>query len=209
MFDFNLNFLCRKIPCNLKMQNILEGIVIKWSYLVNDIVIDTSSKMFNGAHHPTPLSELNFWNNRLSNLQNVYNQLSEDKRKMVGLILQNVDSVYYSAFRQTFQKTVTSLIQARDTTMYLNALSEHFLAFEKIYFHECGPLIEPLLHCLCLMWAHSKYYSSHWITFFRMIGNMLIQQSTRNLDPETMFQADVEDVLVNITETISVFEYFK
>lgn len=165
--------------------------------------------MFSNDIHPTPLAEIHFWNNRYLNLQNVYNQLIEENRKMVGMILEKLDSVYYGAFRQTFQQTVTALIQARDNSLYINALTEHFLTFEKTYFHECGILIEPMLHCFCLMWANSKYYSNHWMNFFRMFGNLLIQESSKNLDPETMFQADVEDVLQKITETISVFDYIR
>lgn len=191
------------------MQNILEGIVIKWSYLVNDIVTDSSSKLFNNGASPLPIAEVQFWHTQYQNLHNVYKQLVEDKRKMVGLILGKIDSVYYSAFRQTFQRTVAALVRARDNSLYLNPLSEHFLAFEKINFHECNALIEPMLHCFCLMWAQSKYYSNHWIDMFRMVGNLLIQESSKNLDAETMFQVDVEDVLLKLNETLQVFEYYR
>lgn len=193
----------------METQNILEGAVIKWSYLVNDIVSDASTKLFTNNNHPTPANEVHFWNIRLANLQNVYYQLIDEKRKTIGMILQALDSVYYSAFSQTFQQTVTSLIQARDNCLYLNGLMQYFLTIEKTRFHECAPVIDPMLHCFCLMWARSKYYSNNWTYFFRMVGNLLIQESSNNLDPGTIFQADVEDVLIKISETIAIFEYYR
>lgn len=200
----------RQMPCELQMQNLLEGLVIKWSYLINDIVKECiSDNLFSNGQNPLPMDEVHFWLNQYKNLYNVYEQLMQNERKMVGLILKKVDSVYYRAFRQTFQQTVTALVRARDNSLYLNSLSEQFLAFEKINFHECHQLIEPMLHCMCLAWARSKYYSNRWINMFRMVGNLLIRESSKNLDGETMFQVDVQDMLLKLNETIKVFDYYR
>lgn len=183
--------------------------MIKWSYSVNDIVKDSSNDLFSGDHQPLPMTEVQFWCNRYRNLQNVYNQLVDEKRKMVGLILNKVKSVYYSAFRQTFQRTVAALVRARDNSLYLMALSNHFAAFERLNFHESSPLFEPMIHCFCLMWAQSKYYSNNWVNLFRMVGNLLIQESSKNLDAETMFQVDVEDMLQKLSDTLKVFDHYR
>lgn len=225
-YDFIVNFYSlllrsnRTMICDLKMQNILEGIAIKWSYLINDVIIDKSEKFFNTNNGralaspapapPTPSIEIAFWNERLANLNNLYAQLTERRRKMVGQILEKITSVYYAAFRQAFQHTITALVQARDVCIHLNALSGQMQAIENVVFHECRPLIRPMLHCLCLMWRESKHYpSANWPLLFKMIANMLIEESTRNLDPDTLFQNDVEDTMMKIDETVVILKYFK
>lgn len=209
--------------CDLKTQNILEGIAIKWSYLINDVVIDTSAKFFNASDGqsssssalpapppPTPSTEITFWNERYANLDNLYGQLTEKRRKMVGQMLEKISSVYYTAFRQAFQHTITSLVQARDVCIHLNALNGQLHVFQNTIFHECAPLIRPLLHCICLMWRESKHYpSANWPLLFKMIANMLIEESTKNLDPDTLFQNDVEDTMMKIDETVVILKHFK
>lgn len=202
------------------MQNILEGIVIKWSLLINEIIIDTSEKLFNintissssiqPLSPPIPTAEYTFWNMRYSNLNHLYTQLTDYGRKMIGSALEAINSVYFNAFKQAFQNTVTSLTQARDVRIYLNALEPFTKSFETVNFHECRPHIKPLLHCMCIMWAHSKYYiPTNWVTLFKMIANMLVEESNRNLDSIALFQNDVEDGLQKISDTISILEYYK
>lgn len=207
------------MECNLKMQNILEGIAIKWSYLINDVVIDTSEKFFmikrdgqltTMPSPPAPLTEITFWNERHANLANLYAQLVEPRRKMVGQMLEKISSVYYTAFRQAFQHTITALVQARDVCVYLNALTEPIHAMQNTLFHEWGPLIRPMLHCLCLMWRESKHYpAANWPLLFKMMANMLIVESTKNFDPDTLFQSDVEDTMMKIDETVIILKLFK
>lgn len=203
--------------CDLKMQNILEGIAIKWSYLINDVVIETSEKVFNSSDgqllalsSPTPSAEITFWNERFANLGNLYAQLSEKRRQMVGRILEKISSVYFAAFRRAFQHTITALVQARDVCIHLNGVAASMHAFQSTHFHECGPLVRPMLHVLCLMWRDSKHYpSANWPLLFKMIANMLIEESSRNLDPDTLFQNDVEDTMMKIDETVVILRHFK
>lgn len=203
--------------CDLKMQNILEGIAIKWSYLINDVVIDTSEKFFNSndgpllaSSSPTPSAEITFWNERSANLGNLYAQLSEQQRQMVGRILEKISSVYFAAFRRAFQHTITALVQARDVCIHLNGIAAPLHAFQCTHFHECGPLVRPMLHVLCLMWRDSKHYpSANWPLLFKMIVNMLIEESMKNLDPDTLFQNDVEDTMMKIDETVVILRHFK
>lgn len=203
--------------CDLKMQNILEGIAIKWSYLINDVVIDTSEKVFNSndgqlvaSSSPTPSAEITFWNERFANFGNLYAQLSEQRRQMVGRILEKISSVYFAAFRRAFQHTITALVQARDVCIHLNGIAAPLHAFQSTHFHECGPLVRPMLHVLCLMWRDSKHYpSANWPLLFKMIANMLIEESTKNLDPDSLFQNDIEDTMMKIDETVVISRHFK
>ena len=199
----------RTASCDMKTQNVLEGCVIKWCYLIDGIITDNPEKLFENGSHPTPCTEYTFWRKRFSNLDNIYHQLTDNKRKVIGLVLEATNSVYFAAFKQLFQKTVASLAQAKDIQIHLNAFSHRTQAFEAMDFIESRPLITPLIHCACVMWSLSPYYSSHWATFFRMMGNMVVEQATKSLNPDALFQGDVEDGLIKVAETIEIIEIYK
>lgn len=194
----------------MKLQNMLEGIVIKWSCLINGIVIETSEKLFDGNANPTPAAEYTYWNNRLVNLENLYAQLTENNRKMVGVILEEIHSVYYSAFRQTFQNTVAALTQARDVHIHFQAFLKCTQFIQSNHFLECTAYIKPMLHCMCIMWSQSMYYPhENWAFLLKMIGNMLIEESMNTLDAESLFQNDMEDSITKINDVIDILNHYK
>lgn len=198
------------MACDIKLQNLLEGIVIKWSYIINDIVIETSEKLFHNDAQPMPHDEYTFWNNRLANLGNLYAQLTENNRKMVGVILEKIESVYFTSYRQSFENAVAALTQAQNVTIYLNAFSKYTHLFQSNHFLECGALIKPMLHCICIMWSQSIYYpKENWPRLFKLIGNMLIDESMNALDAETLFQNDIEDNIMKITEIVAILNLYK
>lgn len=194
----------------MKLQNLLEGIVIKWSYLINDIVTETSAKLFQNGAQPLPSDEYTYWNNRLANLENLYAQLTENNRKMVGVILEKIQSVYFMAFRQSFESAITALTQARNVSIYLNAFAKHTHNFQSNHFLECGTLIKPMLHCMCIMWARSIYYpNDSWARLIQMMSNMLIDESMNALDAETLFQNEIDDTILKIIEIVTILNTFK
>lgn len=103
------------------MKNSLEGIVIKWASQINDVLKESSNIIFKD-NHPVPSAEIEFWNLRLKNLENIYNQLIDDRIKAVARILEAIDSVYFTAFRTTFKNIVGALCEVRDITLYINPL---------------------------------------------------------------------------------------
>lgn len=198
------------MACDIKLQNLLEGIVIKWSYIINDIVIETSEKLFHNDAQPMPNDEYTFWNNRLANLGNLYAQLTENNRKMVGVILEKIESVYFTSYRQSFENSVAAFTQAKNVTIYLNAFAKYTHLFQSNHFLECGALIKPMLHCMCVMWSQSIYYpKENWPRLFKLIGNMLIDESMNALDAETLFQNDIEDTIMKITEIVAILNLYK
>lgn len=77
-----------------------------------------------------------------------------------------------------FSSSQTALAEARDITLYLSPLLKHFIQFEDTDFSESKPLLKPLMHVVCLVWANSTYYrtSSKLIVLLRQICNLIIQQ---------------------------------
>lgn len=54
---------------DLYLKSAIEGVVIKWAYLVNDVVTHESSTAFDNGQNPTPYVELEYWSTRLANLR--------------------------------------------------------------------------------------------------------------------------------------------
>lgn len=69
--------------------------------------------------------------------------------------------------------------------------------------------IRPFLYCICLLGANSKYNkNSRNAELFRMIINLLIQESRKNLSP-SVFQCDPDEGLQRISAVMDVLEYFR
>jgi len=193
------------------MKNSLEGIVIKWAFQVDEVLKETSLTLFEKNAHPTPTAERKFWENRRKNVMNIYDQLKDPRVKKIGSILEQINSVYFTTFSTTFKNIVTALHEANDITLYLKPLQTHFDRIENAEFLEIEEKLRPFYHCICLTWAHSKYYglNSRMIVLFRMINNMMISIATRYLDPDSLFKKEPDESLVNLQKVIKILEEHK
>lgn len=211
LMKFSLNIFFRfsdQTALTLVMKNKLEGMVIKWVHQIDDVL---NKKPINMATNPVPSVEYNYWTERHSNLENIYSQVSAEGINTILMILKSIDSVYYSSFHSIFQRNMSSLNEARDIRVYLNALAPRTEQFESVDFNKVKPLIEPLIHCICLTWANSIYYCTkdHWTRYFSMVSNLLIRESIKYLDSSSIFQGDMDESLSRMEETIYILEYFK
>lgn len=75
------------------------------------------------------------------------------------------------------------MTEAHEITIYLKTLEKHFELLENTHFSEVDVLLLPLMHTVCLVWSHSRYYcnSSKIIVLIKEICNLLIQEVCENL----------------------------
>lgn len=61
--------------------------------------------------------------------------------------------------------------------------------------------IKPLMHCMGLLWANSRYYcvSERIVNLFKEVANMIITSCTDSLDPGSIFQGDPEEMHKKVT----------
>lgn len=87
----------------------------------------------------------------------------------------------------------------------------HFESFEKGDFLENEEKIRPLYHVICLIWSRSSYYglNSRISTLLRMINNMMIEDSSKFLDPGSLFQGEPDESLVTLGKVIDVLRGYK
>ncbi|KAJ8682462.1 hypothetical protein QAD02_018254 [Eretmocerus hayati] len=196
---------------DLYLKSAIEGVVIKWAYLVNDVVTHESSTAFDNGQNPTPNVELDYWSARLTNLKYIFDQLREERVRKMAVILEKTDSAYYPCFKTLFTNVVSSLTEAKEIALYLSPLAKCFKAVEEVDFSEAKPLMAVLIHSIGLAWANSKYYqnSSKLIIMIRQICNLLIQEARRFLDPTLIFQSDVDEAQQRVQISKEVLEEFK
>ncbi|XP_014225178.1 dynein beta chain, ciliary [Trichogramma pretiosum] len=196
---------------DLYLKSAIEGVVIKWAYLVNDVVTHESSAAFENGQNPTPYVELDYWSTRLANLRYIFEQLREDRVRKMAVILEKTDSAYYPCFKTLFSNVVSSLTEAKEISLYLSPLGKVFKQVEEIDFAEAKPIMASLIHMIGLAWSNSRYYqsSSKLIIMLRMVSNLLIQEARSFLDPSLIFQSDVDEAQQRVQISKDVLEEFK
>ncbi|XP_049855418.1 dynein beta chain, ciliary-like [Schistocerca gregaria] len=195
---------------DLYLKSAIEGVIIKWATQINEAVKEESSDAFENGQHPTPAAEILFWNNRLKNMENLYHQMRDPRVVDMASILELTDSAYFPCFKSMFRNVVAAVAEARDIVIYLKPLQKYFDQLENTIFCECQPILWPLMHTVCLVWANSRYYcnNSKITVLIKEICNLLIQEAIKYLDQSTIFQAEVEESYDKILKCIDTLELF-
>ena len=111
--------------CHAKLRNAIESIVNRWCIQINEVLQKNDVQKARpevSGRQLTPDIEIAFWQMRHENLENIYEQLQQDKCRTAALLLERIASVYSGSFRTTFRSLVTALEEARDITLYLKPL---------------------------------------------------------------------------------------
>ncbi|KAJ9598678.1 hypothetical protein L9F63_010627, partial [Diploptera punctata] len=196
---------------DLQLKHDIEGVIIKWVKLIDDVLKEDSSCAFEREANPTPRFEIEFWNSRLKNLECIYDQLRDPRVRKMASILELTDSAYLPSYKKYYHGVVGAVTEARDITLYLKPLVKHFDTFENTEFKDAEPLIRPLIHVVTLVWANSRYYCvpSKIMTLIKEITNMLIQEATKFLDPTSLFQGEVDETRDHVAKCIRVFNVYR
>lgn len=195
---------------DLVLKASLENTVTKWSNVCNEILKQSSTIAFAGGNNPSPSVEVEFWKARLKNLEFIYDQLRDPRIKQVAKYLEMTKSAYFYTFKNMFKDIVAGVIEARDVCLYLKPMIPHFSNFEDGELFDNEENVKPLVHCMGLVWANSKYYCANekMVILFREIANMMIDASNRILDPSSVFQGEPDEMHEKIDKTIKILELF-
>ncbi|KAL3274198.1 hypothetical protein HHI36_015614 [Cryptolaemus montrouzieri] len=195
--------------CDLYLKSAIEGVVIKWASLINDVLVNDSAEKVGNVVNPVPSYELEFWTLRLKNLWYIYDQLKESKVRSMASILEITNSAYFSCFKNQFKNVVIALAEAKEINLYYKPLEVHLTTFEETDFSECIPLLEPLMVVLGLIWANCKYCDqSRIIILLKQICNLLILEGKKFLDPTTLFHSDIDEAMQRVRLCIETLKHF-
>ena len=110
-----------------------------------------------------------------------------------------------------YKNVCSSLKEALDITAHLKPLVPHFKSIESAEFSELTKLFPPLMHAVCLVYANSEYYNSpaRIIILMQEICNLLMSLVKKHIDPETVFQIEVEEALDKVNLSLITLKEFK
>lgn len=68
-----------------------------------------------------------------------------------------------------------------------------------------------LLLTVGLVWGHSKYFHTldNMTLLFQLLHNSVIECATRTIEPDSLFQGDVDEALRKIKVNINHMEYYR
>ena len=195
---------------DLQLKTMIESLVIKWSQHVNEVLKQDSAKALQTGF-PTPFAELQFWEERVTDLQCIYDQINEDRVRKMAIILEKTGSTYWPAFKTMFRNVVASLAEAQDILVHLKPFKKHLEMVAGANFDDVQRLLRPMMHCVCLIWGHSKYYCSaaRIIVLRQELCNLLIKSARGYLGGSSIFQMEPEEGLVKATQVVDVLQYFR
>ncbi|GCB69230.1 hypothetical protein scyTo_0001016 [Scyliorhinus torazame] len=189
----------------------VESVIIDWSHQISEVLKRDSSEPLLKGCNPNPNVELEFWKNRCTNLECIYDQLRSRKVQLMVQLLERMESSYFPVFKTMFSDVVAALTEARDINLHLKPLQRYFEDIENVEFNEVKPLISCLMHLMCLIWTRSKYYNTpaRIIVLLQESCNLLIQQSRIYLNPEDILKGEVEESLSKLRDSVDTFCLFK
>ncbi|XP_032992214.1 dynein heavy chain 9, axonemal-like [Lacerta agilis] len=189
----------------------IESAVIEWTHQIQGVLKRESSEPLLQGQDPSPKVELDFWKSRFEDLQCIYSQLKARRVLTMMELLDRVQSTYFPAFRSIFRDVEAALVEAHDINVHLKPLEHPLEEIENVEFNELKPLLNRVLHVVCLIWATSKYYSTpaRIIVLLQEICSLLIQQARTYLNGEDLLKAETEESLGKVQTTFDIFNYFK
>ncbi|KAK3590847.1 hypothetical protein CHS0354_024585 [Potamilus streckersoni] len=189
----------------------IESVVIEWVHQIRDVLKQDSSQPLLEGLNPTPFVELEFWKNKSTNLECIYEQLRDPVVRKMAELLEKLGSSYFITFKQIFRDVVEALKEAQDINMFLKPLRHHFEDYEQAEFDESIKLLRPMIHAVCLLWANSDYYNTpgRIIVLLQEICNMIMNQAATFLEPADLFKGEVEETIDKVRKANAVLRAFK
>ncbi|XP_072501166.1 dynein axonemal heavy chain 9 [Notamacropus eugenii] len=190
---------------------VIESTVIKWSHQIQVVLMRESSEPLLKGENPTPKVEVEFWKRRCDDLEYIYNQLRAIKVRGMATLLNRLQSSYFPAFKAMFRDVIAALREAQDIYVHLKPLQRHVENIENMEFSEVKPLVGPLLHIICLIWATSKYYCcpARIIVLLQEMYNLFIQQACTYLSPEDLLKGEIEESQRKIQVVMDILNFSK
>ncbi|XP_011314378.1 dynein beta chain, ciliary-like [Fopius arisanus] len=192
-----------------ELKSNIEDTIAKWSFQIKQVLAESSTDIKSDSH-PLPTAEIEFWRLRLKNIESIYEQMKDPRVKKMVSLLQVTESPYLNSFEILFKNIIAAVVEARDIYLHLRPLQSHFEVMEGLDLDEFQSNIKPLMHCICLAWANSRYYSTstHIITMLSQVVNMLITQASKFLDPSSLFEGDINDTLKKVVSVVELTQHF-
>lgn len=192
--------------------HILEACITTWTKEIKGVLKQEPDAKLNEGRNPGPLTELDFWAKKASDLNAIYDQLCSARVRKVVKILELSKSTYYPAFSRLCNEVANARVQANSNVKHLKPLRKHFERIGKgsdvigLVSH-----FKPVWHLLLLIWKHSPYYNtaSRFVVLVREICNGIITEAHRYLSGSGILEMESNDASERLRKSIQVCNAFK
>ncbi|CAM9264977.1 unnamed protein product, partial [Hapterophycus canaliculatus] len=215
-----------------ELMHVLESTLITWTKQIKNVLKQEPEALLPPApggrqinhqqhqqerlHHPEPLEELDFWEQKAADLNGIFAQLQSDRVRRILRFLDRHKSTYSTPFAKLCKEAFLARSEANDTTRYLRPLRSWLQRLESEIVLDLLPgLFRPALHLLLLVWKNSGYYntSTRLVVFMREMCNTLIGRSTDMLAGGEIFrlieQEQQRDAVRLLENSLKVLGNFK
>ena len=86
-------------PFEKHLIHTVETAVIEWSHQIHAILRKNSSQILLDQKNPGPLVEIDFWKNRMLDLESIVEQMFDEKAQKMTWLLERTQSSYYIALQ--------------------------------------------------------------------------------------------------------------
>jgi dynein heavy chain len=169
---------------NEKTQ-ICEGAIVMWIDLIRYILKQEPEHDFRNGQNPLPVSEINFWGQKSTDLNSILEQIKKKKISEILKFLEKQKSTYHDMFTQ-IQKDVEKAAKETDHNYkYLKCLKDSFEFLEgtsqkaaQAEFTDIVDEFVPIFHIIRKIWTENSYYAKpeRLIVLIRKLCNVIIER---------------------------------
>jgi dynein heavy chain len=204
---------------NKELVRELEMVVTSWIAMIREAVELRPEGLRQLLRRwPGPIDELNFWEEKLTNLRGLDEQMSRTfSLKMIVVLRQN-GSNYAAMMEGAVTEIRASLAEASECCCYLRPMRELFELVQvqspnHISFDRILPdgVFWRIFRLLYETWCRSKHFSTtpRMVNLISEMTTDIIASAVEAVDPTTLFTSERQEVIKNITSVLHVCGHFK
>ncbi|XP_075053831.1 uncharacterized protein LOC142139871 [Mixophyes fleayi] len=165
--------------------HIMETTVIGWIrqikvVLKHDPLAEVKARgVTAGIYH-----EKEMWEIHINNLESIILQLNSAEAREIIYLLKQAKSMYGNSIAAVTQEVLKAHRQAKENLTFLKTLSQCYDQLNSAKTTtEKQKYFFPMLHCLFLVWTHSRYYhkSKVFINLLRLMSNEVVEIAGNHL----------------------------
>ena len=178
----------------------LESIAIHWTRQIKEVVNNHD----NIAEISGPIEEIDFWRSRTVDLSGISEQLHRADVKRVVAVLEIAKSSYLGPFETLSLRIKEGSLEAENNLKFLELITEPCKALAEAEPKNIPAILPSLLHCIRMISTLSRFYNTddRLTGLLRKISNQIIRRCCAHINLEEVFNGDVEESMVALTQSI-------
>jgi len=192
--------------CEVSTQaQCLETCVLRWMKQIESALAERPEDLFNNNAHPTPKTELDFWNSRKTNLKNIITQLQSEVISKPIRMLTEQESPAVAHFEDLNSRLYSAAFEADSNFCYLNCLADYFSTLDNaLIFDSLKDCFRPMMFVLLKIWKDADCYATNdrLTQLLTEINNAIISKLTNSFISWEQIQKKLNEDIVECLQII-------